>query len=508
MGESLKTIPPISVEIKGNPLDPGGALLPVSVRIQKRLSVPSVCEILFSVSDSLQINRNLLSPGNDLKLSIEEYREPLFNGQITAVEDIFEPSNNRFLRVRGYDKIYHLKKRQKVRVFPEVTLGDLIDELVKDLSIKVQPLTDTHLYETIVQFEQTDLELICEIAQKHGLYFTLRNNNLSLFTLEGFGDSVSLELGENLLELKLESNVNKKCDSVMTTGWNVSRVETFQGEVQNASGGIETGTENQTNAERTFQKIITDENLYDELEAQAISQSEFDRRTGTEMNFWGVAEGDPAIHPGTPVEISGLDPALDGNFVASSVNHVIDVEKGFISEISSTLPKYSKPVRNAFATIGIITKLNDPEGFGRGRAKLPNFENIETGWLQIVASGAGVGKGLVALPDVEDTVLILFPRGNITQGIILGGLYGMMQAEDWDWGISDGRTTRYRLQTPGNQTVLLNDDTQTLKLENSDGSFVEMSPEKVIFLSKQDLEIRAPGRAVLIEGQSIDFEQS
>ena len=506
MSEQLTTIPTVLIEIKGKPLDPSVVL--VSARIQQRISLPTACELLFSTTDNLLIDEKLFFPENELKVRIDGFDESLFMGQITAIEYIHSPSNEQFIKVRGYDKLESFRKQQSVKIYPQTTLGELFNELAQSLSIAVNIVADSGLYEQIVQFEQTHFELLQEFAQKNGLYFSMREGTWNLFTLEGFGDVVDLEIGNNLFESKLQINTNKKYQSVKTTGWNTSRVEMFHGETAKARavGGLEEKLEN-NNFKGKFQKIINDETLTDEFEARALSQSELDRQSGKEMTFWGVAKGNPKLQSGTPINLKGHNSKLNGKYVITSVNHIIDYEKGFISEVSTTPPEPLKREKSAFATIGIMTNINDSEGFGRGRAKLPNYNNIETDWMQISTPGAGIGKGLVALPDVDDTVLILFPRGDITQGIIIGGLYGMMKTEDWDWGIQDGRVKGYKLQTSGNQTVTLNDETETLKIENSDGSFVQMSPNKFVLHSNQKLEIRAPEQEIVIKGKTIDFEK-
>ena len=253
--------------------------------------------------------------------------------------------------------------------------------------------------------------------------------------------------------------------------------------------------------------FFTDENITDESEAAALSQAELDWRISQETVLRGVADGDTQLQPGKPVEVAGIAEGFNGEYILTSVNHTIDAEKGFISEISTVLPKPRPRRKNSLATYGIVTAVNDPEKFGRVCVKLPNFNDVETDWMQVLSVGAGLGKGLLILPDIDDTVLVFFPRGELTQGIILGGLFGMIQREDWDWGVEENAVKRFRLQTSGNQKISFDDILQTLRMENSDGSFIEMSPEKVLLHASRDLEITAPGRAILIKSKTIDFEQ-
>jgi len=143
----------------------------------------------------------------------------------------------------------------------------------------------------------------------------------------------------------------------------------------------------------------------------------------------------------------------------------------------------------------------------RVRVKLPTYRDIETDWMGVVTPGAGLGKGLLALPDVQDTVLVLLPSGDPANGVVLGGLYGSMTREEWDWGVDANAVKRYTLRTPGGQRIRLDDSKDSLRLENSDGSYIEMTPEKVMLHSQRDLQIEAPGRNLVIKANKVNFQR-
>jgi uncharacterized protein involved in type VI secretion and phage assembly len=119
--------------------------------------------------------------------------------------------------------------------------------------------------------------------------------------------------------------------------------------------------------------------------------------------------------------------------------------------------------------------------------------------------GAGAGKGLMALPDVSDQVLVLTMEGDPTQGIIVGGLFGV---NGWpDHGSEADGVSRYTLQTPGGQRIRLDDHGKIVRLENKDGSYIELAPKRVVVHAEgTGLTVEAPGQPVLIRGKSIDFE--
>lgn len=514
MSLQLQALPRLAVEMGGAALSNIELQTLCSVRVQQRLSLPTLCELTF-IDPAVPLSQaETVSPGSDLSIRLPGSEEPLFNGQVTAVEHIYEPSHGREVRVRAYDVLHRLRKQQPVRAHVQLTVLDLIEEIVADLNINVDASIPGPLWQRLIQFRQSDLEMMTEVAERCGLYFTLRDDTLHVLTLEGIGEDVTLKLGETLLEACIEVNGDTACRSVSATGWDPLRVEQHNGNASEARNGRGINREVEpAEVGGSGERTIINETVTDDIQAEAIAQAELDARVAREVTIKGVAEGNPKLRPGTPVRIENVAQSLTGRYILTSVDHTFDSVKGFVSTISSAPPLPSRP-REAFqrqggpiAALGIVTHVNDPEGFGRVCVKLPTFKDIETDWMGVLTPGAGVGKGLLALPDVDDTVLVLLPNGDPASGVVLGGLYGTWTREEWDWGVDESAVKRYTLRTPGGQRVRLDDSRQTIRLENSDGSYLEMSPEKVTLHGQRDLQIEAPGRNVVIKANKVDFQQ-
>jgi phage baseplate assembly protein gpV len=108
------------------------------------------------------------------------------------------------------------------------------------------------------------------------------------------------------------------------------------------------------------------------------------------------------------------------------------------------------------------------------------------------------------IPDVGDRVLALCAGGDPAQGVVLGGLFGPKGLPD---DVFDGGAVRrFTIRSPGGQVIRLDDSNQSIRLENKDGSFVELLPGKVRLHAATDLEIEAPGKSIVIRGAKIDFQ--
>ncbi|HTU01016.1 MAG TPA: hypothetical protein VMG58_04335, partial [Candidatus Sulfotelmatobacter sp.] len=132
--------PRTTVQLDGRALadEDAGAL--EEVRVQHGLSVPSQCELAFfnpggSLADAVP---NIVGSSLRVEVQGQGHTDPLFDGEVTAAEYAHEPSAGLRVRVRGYDVLHRLRKRQPVRAHVQVTLADLARELVSDLGLSVE----------------------------------------------------------------------------------------------------------------------------------------------------------------------------------------------------------------------------------------------------------------------------------------------------------------------------------------------------------------------------------
>jgi len=476
------------------------------VRVEQRLSLPSQCELTF-----IELRGGFPLPlmiGDTLTVTPIGAATTLFSGDVTALHHSYEASRGRVLRVRAYDRLHRLRKRQPVRAHVEVTPATLAYELAVDLAVAVEIHAEGPQSRRLLQYRHNDLEMLEELAERCGQYFILHDGTLNLFTLEGFGDPVALHLGEELLEARVEVNGDPACRSVAAVGWDPHRVEQHQGRAERArSGRTASATADPgvfgTDGAVNLMGVV----VQDARQAEALAQGALDRRIAREVALAGVADGDPSLHPGMRVSIEGLDADHAGIYVLTAVTHQLDAQRGFTSRFTSEPPLPRARSSGASATLGVVCRIDDPEHIGRVQVSLPGLGGLESDWLEVMSVGAGAGKGLMALPDVGDQVLVLAIDGDPGRGVVIGGLYG---AGGWpDNGIEADAVRRFTLKTPGGQRVLLDDHGELVRVENQHGSFVELAPGRVtVHAEGTGLTVEAPGQPIVIRGKSIDFEDA
>jgi uncharacterized protein involved in type VI secretion and phage assembly len=516
----ITVAPRLTVSIDGQPLSPAAARAVGDAVVRQRLSHPSVCQLqFFDLAAPLP-----LALGAELRIGIEGRNSPLFDGDITALRHRYAPDRGRVLEVEAQDRLHRLAKRQPVRTHLQQTLPDLARTLVADLGLQVRAATDGPVWRQWIQYRQSDLLLLQQVAERCGLYFTARGNELVLLTLEGHGAAVELRLGAELLEAEAVVDSAFACSSVETQGWNPWRAEAQPGSAAAPRSGRQA-------AATVVPDAVGGDGVHniaavavqDSAQAEALAQAELDRRHAAQVVLTGVASGNPAMQPGIPVRVQGLDETVNGRHVLTAAVHRFDRLRGYLTEFDTAPPAPLPPVGGTQVAYGEVTRVDDPDRLGRVRVALPCHAGVESDWLEVLLPAAGAGKGLIALPDVGDRVLLLLVDGDPAQALVLGGVFGPTEPPD-QAGVAGTAVRRFHFMTPGGQLLCLDDEARSVRLEsrggnflqlspdrihaeNGDGSYLELTAQRVRLYATRDLAIESD-RAIVIRGQSIDFERA
>jgi prophage tail gpP-like protein len=240
---AIVALPSVRLQIDGAPLSPHIAAMLSELRVQQKLSLPNQCELTFLEDATPDDPANPFRLGALLHVTIDEQIEPLFAGEITAVEHSYGPARGRTLSVRAYDRLHRLRKRQPVRAHVQVTVQDLARELVGDLGLSVEAESSGPFHPYMIQHSQSDLDLLVEVAERAGLYPTLRGDTLHLVTLQGIGTPLPLALGESLHEARIEVSGEPACRLVTAAGWNPLQAAPYSSRASTPRSGREVTAE-------------------------------------------------------------------------------------------------------------------------------------------------------------------------------------------------------------------------------------------------------------------------
>ncbi len=479
----------VTVELDGTVVE-----APVlAVRVVHRFDVPGQCEV--TLAGTAWPAYRL---GGVLRVTVAGAEVPLFDGDLTCTELSRGPDGATVTRMRGYDRLHRLRRRYRVRVLESVGATELAELLCADLDVTVSGPDDKTRFARLVQDRDSDLDLLVDTAARTGHHVTLDGRVLRLSTVDGHGGTVDLAYGHTLLEATVEANLDRAVESVTAYGWHPQRAEAETARADRPRTGRRVPLSVAAPGARRY--------LLDQPagEVAARAQAELDESEAGTIVVDGVAAGDPRLRAGTRIRLAGLAEPVDGDYVVCSAVHTVD-GTGYRTAFSTRPPAVRSVRRDATLTLGRVTAVDDPDGTGRVRVSLPAHGDADAGWLGVLCPGAGPGKGIVALPEVGDTVLVALPHGGPVDGIVLGGLFGVVVPPDP--GVSGGAVRRWSLRTADGQSIAVDDEAHSVRIADRAGSFVELGPDLLRLHAATDLVVEAPGRAVTIRGRTVDFDQ-
>ncbi|WP_405432384.1 contractile injection system protein, VgrG/Pvc8 family [Micromonospora sp. NBC_00617] len=485
-----------------------------SLRVAARLDQPTQAELVLATAAGSGALDPATRPGTTLDVRLADHPDALFTGEVTAVEVEYSADGAAVLRLRAYDALHRLRKRQDLRVFTSVTAAELARELCGEVGLTVTADSDGPRLERLLQHRHSDLELLREVTGRAGLHLAVDGDDVRLITLAGYGEPVALKLGGGVHTLRLSTNADQASGASAALGWHPQRAEPISQQADEARCGRPAGDRpNPADVGADGVRTAVDQPGRSDDELAALAQARLDLRAAALATAEGLAEGDPALRPGRRIDLTGVPDPLAGAYVLTEVVHTVDGD-GHLTRFSTVPPAAAATVAGgtvaggtaaggAVVTLGTVTDVADPDGLGRVRLTLPAYGDLDAGWLGVLCPGAGRGKGLVALPDPDDTVLVVLPGGEPASGIVLGSLFGAV--EPYDAGVDDGKSRRWSLRTAGGQSIVVDDVQRSLRLATEGGSWLELTPDLATLHAASDLVISAPGRAMVVRARSVDF---
>ena len=492
----------IQYRVQGKTLSEKMQSLLSEVIVRRELSAPSFCELVFHGSpDELNKVAESLTIETKLELSSLLDNALFFTGNVTEQNyKMFSPQEAG-LKIVAHDVLDDMKRSQSVRSHVQVTVSDIAKDLAGKHGLSLDATETGPMRQRLIQFQQSDFDFLSKQAGNAGLYFQVDGAELQIISLKGFGEVREVVMGKDLhqADFKLNRNIFRK--GVKVFAWNALKQESFTVDASKPRSGRSVSAAIKDSSELLLSNYL----LESESEAEARVQAVHDYVKNQEIVFTGTVQGDVTLKPGIRLRLKNVATDFEGIYVLTKVRHCFNLNEGFVTMVSTELDEPGINSAGTAMTIADVTNLEDPDALGRIQVSMSAFDDSETSWMSVLVPGAGKNKGLIALPDIGDKVLVLFPGDDPAQGIVLGGLFGTEGMPDS--GVDGNTVNRYTFVTPGGQKIQLDDAKNKVRIENGKGSFYEMTPDRVRLHAKAKLLIEAPGNSVVIKGSSIDFDK-
>jgi phage baseplate assembly protein gpV len=500
----LQSLPDLVVRLGGRRLTQIETASIGELQVRSALAQPAQCVVSWHFTDPRPGRRIDPAPGDPLRVEMAGHPTALFVGEVTVVEYSYSSGRLQELRVRAYDALHRLRKRQYTRMHDVADLGELAAALCEGTGLQI--VGGQGSVGAVYQCARSDLDLLVDISSKHGLYPVVQDRILRLVSLTGEGRPLELEFGSNLHSAEIEVSQEPSFRSSEAVGWLAENATVSVGRAEGTGPGAAVQADPAPQSVGGGGPVLRHNNFFtDDVAATAAARADLDVRAAGEVAGVFLADGDPDLQAGARVLVTGVAATLEGTFAVCEAVHTLD-RGGYETRVSTLPPAPPRPSGPDQFTLGVVSDTVDPEGRGRVRVDLPALPDLVTGWAPVMMLGAGPQKGLVVLPENGDMVLVLLVTSDPGNAVVLGGLYGSERPPDAD--LPGARGGRFTAQTADGQQLVLDSEKRSIHLTNGRGSIIELGLDSLRIHSVTDLDLEAPGRRIRIRAAAVDFEES
>ena len=504
------------------------------VRVEESVQLPDRFELRFDDPHFSVFDADVFGIGGRVEIALRADADPLIvtTGEITALSVEPGVSGRHELVVTGFDLTHRLHRGPRTRTFARTSDADAAARIAQEHGFDVDVDRGGQVHDYLVQASESDYAFLRRRAAHVGFDFWIADRTF-FFKRRPTGPTAppSLRWGENLQRFSVRFSSAERCDEVRVRGWDPLGKKAVDGRSREHDPGTDAPAAAQLSsaARRSFgqvQRFAAQLPVADDTEAEALAQSFSLRASGAEVVLRGEAAGDPRLGAGALVRLERVGSRLAGSYRLTSVEHLFAAGRPYVTrfvcggkepaglaDLTGAAPSVQRRGWGGLA-VGLVTNNDDPEQLGRVKVSFPALsEQDESTWARVTAPGAGRARGLQALPEVGDEVLVGFEHDELTRPIVLGGLWSREdrppQPDLVGGGAVKGRVLASRkdhrltlTDEPTSAVELgLGDARCTLHLEKAESS---LTGEQKLVLTATDIEVRATS-GLKLEGAQVEI---
>lgn len=518
MPDEQKLMDHLYIKIDGNDLPAEAMDDLIEVVVDSSLSLPDMFTIHLHDERVQWVQGDLFGLGKEVEISAipEEggRSKPLFKGEITATEPDFGEGTQANLLVRGYDRSHRLHRGTHSKAYQQVTISDLAQKIAREVGLRTQVEPTTEVYDHIQQHNQTHMQFLKEHAQRIGYEICVEDKTLHFRKPASNGIKIPLEWGVQLRSFRPRLTLAEQVDEVIVRGWDPKNRQVIvgqatRGEAEPETGHSQSGAQMASSAFQSSKRVIVDRNVKSQAEADTLAQAMCDELSGALIEAEGECFGQPDLLAGMHVELSALGTQFSGTYYVTSATHIYRADGAYLTRftVHGRRPPTLQALLQAPSSrasesqspgpvVGVVTNNKDPDDRARVKVKYPWLsDEVESDWARVVGPGAGDGRGLLWLPEVNDEVLIAFEHGDVARPYVLGGLWnGQDKAPVSTGDALEGGKVRQRAfkSRAGHALILTDGSDEGVVLQTAAGHRVTLSDEK------KNVTVETPGGNKLV----------
>ena len=341
-----------------------------------------------------------------------------------------------------------------------------------------------------VQYNESDYDFICRLANLYGEYFYYDGSKLI------FGNKLqeTIDLGENLNLIDEDFTLEMKPQDFEYINYAIDRAEVYRKDAESAcceykNNPIQTDAKNTSKKlfKKTPQKYHSATSLeQSDIDLEEVVRQERDLRE-LSLKVTGRSR-DPRLRMNTFACLTDINARAMETYRVIKISHYhsgMNYENSFeaIPMMRTPADYNAEAFPKAEQQPAIVKDNNDPQGMGRVRVQFFWQKGDELSpWIRMIQPYAGNGKGFYFIPEIGEEVMVDFENGNAERPFVLGAHYNGATKSGY-------KPTTKAIHTQSGTKILLNDEDGSIKIEDAVGNSLIFDGNQKITLSSSIFEI-------------------
>jgi phage protein D len=286
----------------------------------------------------------------DLRLGVEievlaaidsSTTESIFKGRVHAFEGLYSDSEPPRLIVLAEDKTAALRLKRRSARYERMTAGDVLRQIASDHALSVDIDRDFGATLDWLQLGETDLAFVRRLCVTHGKRLRLTSSALVVEDGAQGGSSaptVRLDVAGSLINTRVLADLAHQRTGVRVSGFDLHSGEAIDETASSMStfpGSGRSGPELLQQAIGERVEPLSHRAGWSASEARALAQQALDDRARRFLRLRSTALGEPRLHCGVLVDLTGAGPRFSQRYVVSRVQHRFDMALGFRTEFEA-----------------------------------------------------------------------------------------------------------------------------------------------------------------------------
>jgi phage protein D len=380
--------------------------------------------------------------------------EMLIKGEVTSIEGMYDTAVS-YVLVRGYDKSHRLHRGQKTKAYIQETDQKLVSDAASDAGVSTGTVDDPGVTKDHFSWVNlTGWELVQSRAKGTGREALVTDGKLEFrkpteASTAQSTDPFLLEFPGKLLSFNPRVTA-PQYGQAAARGWDPVKKEPVTATAPITATNASLNKTPPQLANLFGSPVFlqpTPLSIAKEVEDTAKALAEQIGSTFAEAE--ATTKGHPKLKAGTAVEVKGVSQEFAGKWTITASRHVISWDEGAEEPYLTYLTMSGRQDRSLLGlttperangalgsgepiygvVVGQVEDTKDPDKRGRVKVWFPWLTDksgagaFVSDWAWVVQPGAGKDRGMMALPEVDDIVLVGFFMGNPRFPYVIGNLY-------------------------------------------------------------------------------------